>query len=157
MNCTVLIPAYKPNKDLVTIVKQLSDSVIEHIVVVNYGSGADYDPIFNEIKGIHRVTLLTHAVNLGKGAALKTGFHYCYAQFPNHAGIITADADGQHLLEDILRVCRELINSKQRLVIGARQFAGKVPLRSRFGNTLTRYIFFLLVGQKLTDTQSGLR
>jgi putative flippase GtrA len=98
-----------------------------------------------------------HAVNLGKGAALKTGFNHIFVNDPETAGIVTADADGQHAVPDILRVAERLANEPDRLVLGVRAFDGRVPLRSRFGNTLTRYIFRLFTGLTVGDTQTGLR
>jgi hypothetical protein len=72
-------------------------------------------------------------------------------------GAVTADADGQHLPHDILTLCEQLINDSTSLWLGARQFDGYVPLRSKFGNYLTRKIFGFFVGQTITDTQTGLR
>jgi putative flippase GtrA len=73
------------------------------------------------------------------------------------AGVVTADADGQHLPEDILKVASTLEANPGCLVLGARKFDREVPMRSLIGNTLTRYIFFFLVGKKISDTQTGLR
>jgi len=60
------------------------------------------------IAGLERVHLVHHAVNLGKGAALKTGMNYALVHFPNCCGVVTADADGQHHPEDIVRVAQRL-------------------------------------------------
>ena len=100
--------------------------------------------------------LLEHAVNLGKGAALKTGLQYAYANFVGLIGVVTADADGQHLLEDVLKVARSLESRPKSLVIGTRA-RRDVPLRSMIGNSCTRVLFHLLTGKKVSDTQSGLR
>jgi putative flippase GtrA len=70
---------------------------------------------------------------------------------------VTADADGQHLASDILRVAERLRTNPEALILGARQFDSRVPWRSRIGNTVTRILLHLVVGQKLTDTQTGLR
>jgi putative flippase GtrA len=71
--------------------------------------------------------------------------------------VVTADADGQHDPDDIVRVCQRFVESPGALVLGARGFAGDVPLRSRFGNSLTRRVMRAVLGQKLSDTQTGLR
>ncbi len=76
---------------------------------------------------------------------------------PDVAGVVTADADGQHAPEDIERVADVLAAQPEALVLGARSFGDDVPLRSRFGNILTRGIMHALLGRKLTDTQTGLR
>ena len=54
-------------------------------------------------------------------------------------------------------MARRLLQSPDSLVLGTRQFAGKVPLRSRLGNVVTKYAFWGLAGKRLDDTQSGLR
>ena len=84
------------------------------------------------------VQLLRHAVNLGKGAALKTAFNHVLCTYPELAGVVTADADGQHHPDDIERVAETLLARPDALVLGARTFGEDVPLRSRFGNIATR-------------------
>lgn len=157
MKLTAIIPAYNPPQQLVSFVRQLVASDFDCIIVVNDGSTSDCDPIFQAIERIEKVTLLRHAVNLGQGAALKTGFNHAYCYFGDHIGVVTIDADGQHLLEDTLKVADVLKNHPGNLVIGVRAFDRNVPLRSKIGNSVTRFLFRLLIGQKLTDTQSGLR
>lgn len=152
----IIIPAYKPDVTLVTLVEALgTDST--HILVVNDGSGLAYAPIFDALKRKQRVTVLEHAINLGKGQALKTAFNYFLTHFPDCPGVVTADADGQHLSTDIQNVASALHKQPQALWLGVRSFRNGVPLRSRFGNNLTKWVFRLLIGQALQDTQTGLR
>ena len=70
---------------------------------------------------------------------------------------MTADADGQHRYEDILRVCETAAANPGALVLGSRKFEGDVPLRSRFGNGVTRKVFSVASGVSVYDTQTGLR
>jgi glycosyltransferase involved in cell wall biosynthesis len=153
----VLIPAYQPGAPLTTLISDLLGRGVESILVVDDGSGPEFAEFFQGISASERVHVLHHAINLGKGAALKTGLRYALARFPNCCGVVTADADGQHLPDDILRVAERLRTNPQALVLGARQFDSHVPRRSRIGNTVTRILLHLLVGHKLTDTQTGLR
>jgi glycosyltransferase involved in cell wall biosynthesis len=156
--CVALIPAYNPDRRLLQVVVALADSQeFEQIVVVNDGSHSDCVAIFEEVRAVESVTVLEHAVNLGKGAALKTGLNHVCCRYDDAAGIVTADADGQHLSADILEVAAQLRAYPHSLTIGTRSFQGDVPLRSRFGNVLTKAIFRMLVGCNLLDTQSGLR
>jgi putative flippase GtrA len=127
------------------------------IVVVDDGSGRDFEATFAAAKGKPGVRVLHHAVNLGKGAALRSGFNYALCEFPELTGVVTADADGQHHPEDICAVAKGLGQNAGALVLGTRSFSGEVPLRSRFGNTATRWVVRLLIGQSLRDTQTGLR
>jgi glycosyltransferase involved in cell wall biosynthesis len=100
--------------------------------------------------------VLYHSENRGKGAALRTGIAHIKKQ-PQVKGIVTADADGQHTPGDISLVIETMKANPEVMVIGSRSFKGDVPARSRFGNTLTRGIFRLATGLKVTDTQTGLR
>ena len=147
----VLIPAYKPGLELVELVRALPEFVV---VVVDDGSGPEFAGIFEKLEGVR---IVRHAVNLGKGAALKTGMNYALVEFPDLAGIVTADADGQHDPDDVRRVAQRLKEHPEALVLGARTFGGGVPLRSRLGNSITRSVMRIAVGHRLSDTQTGLR
>jgi putative flippase GtrA len=153
----VLIPSYKPGAALETLVDALVDRGFETIVVVNDGSGPEFEPIFQRVARSNRVHLLAHGVNLGKGAALKTGLNYALVKCPHCRGVVTADGDGQHHPDDIVRVAEALPADGNALILGVRSFTGRVPLRSRLGNHLTRGLMRVMVGQKLADTQTGLR
>lgn len=155
MKPIIIIPAYKPPASLINLIEHVV-SEGHTVVVVNDGSGSEYDWIFQKL-ALHQVHLIAHGINLGKGQALKTAFNYVLTQFPGVPGVVTADADGQHLAHDIFNVANALTQSSDVLWLGARTFEGVVPLRSRFGNSLTRLIFRLLIGQSLQDTQTGLR
>lgn len=152
----VLIPAWHPEPALLTLAARLRAAGIGLLLVVDDGSPAEFATIFEELQR-DGVSVLRHAVNCGKGRALKTGFNFLLTEHPELTGVITADADGQHSAEDILRVAAALGTAKGRPVLGVRAFAGSVPLRSRFGNTLTRTIFAFVTGVKIGDTQTGLR
>lgn len=157
MELAALIPAYSPAEPLIKLVQELSSSAFSAIVVVNDGSRPECEKIFHEISQLPKVSTVCHATNLGKGAALKTGLNYAYCKYPNVIGVVTIDADGQHLVKDALMVADSLRQHPNSVVIGVRAFNKDVPLRSMFGNQLTKKLFRFLVGQHLTDTQSGLR
>jgi putative flippase GtrA len=160
MNVTVLIPAYNPNETLEALVQALWEAGFHDLVVVDDGSDQDCQPVFSRLERAGRVTLLRHGVNLGKGAALRLGFNHVYVQHrndPGYLGVITADADGQHLPADIAKIAQSLADHQESLILGVRSFQGKVPFRSRFGNSMTQTVFRFLVGEKITDTQTGLR
>jgi glycosyltransferase involved in cell wall biosynthesis len=161
MNAVVVIPAYQPSKHLISLVDCLSNLPL---VIINDGSSSHYNHIFEEIEKRKNVKVLKHIINLGKGAALKTAFTYILTTYPYVLGVVTADADGQHLPEDILKMCSALIDRPNALSIGCREFYSKkeqtgqgIPFRSMVGNVVTRKVFSFFTGQKLSDTQSGLR
>ena len=158
MDVATLIPAYNPDRRLVDLVQELQRSGrMAQIIVVDDGSGEQCQPLFARLAAMPGVTVLHHVVNLGKGAALKTGLNHFHVAMPQGCGVVTADADGQHLSADVLRVAQRLEETGDRLVLGSRRFAAAVPLRSRLGNVLTKYAFWGVMGKKLEDTQSGLR
>jgi len=157
MNKVLLIPAYNPEEKIVPLVKELPKGVFDHILIINDGSGPKYSEIFIQLSMVENVKILTHEGNQGKGAALKTGFSYVLKNINNCPGVITADADGQHLKKDILAIADCLKPEQRRLTIGSRTFDAEVPLRSHFGNKMTRAVMKLFFKINLKDTQSGLR
>ena len=152
-----VIPAYHPSEALIPLVDELAARLPGLIVVIDDGSGAAFQSLFETIGERDGVTVLRHAVNLGKGAALKTGFNHALCAIPDLIGVVTADADGQHRADDIVRVAERLAANPAKLILGVRTFDNKVPLRSRAGNRLTRVAVRFLLGQAMTDTQTGLR
>jgi len=154
MKMTALIPAYEPEPVLLELIGELKAALFD-IVVVDDGSGPDYSEIFG--KASADAAVLTHEKNLGKGAAIKTGLKYISEHRPEGCTVVTLDADGQHRISDALRVCTDADAHPGALCLGSRSFTGKVPLRSRFGNSLTRRVFKLSTGKYVRDTQTGLR
>ncbi|HXI43184.1 MAG TPA: GtrA family protein [Bryobacteraceae bacterium] len=153
----IVIPAYKPGATLVALVDALVARGADLITVVDDGSGPAFAEWFEDIAQRGPVHVLRHAVNLGKGAALKTGLNFVLAEVPGILGVVTADADGQHDADDILRVASRLGKQQESLILGVRQWEKRVPWKSRLGNLVTRVLLHLMVGQKLSDTQTGLR
>ena len=153
----VLIPAFNPGSGLLETVESLAGLGFRDFVVVNDGSRADSEWIFDRLAARQGCVVLRHAENLGKGRALKTGLNHFLVYFPDHSGVITVDADGQHTAQDAAAVARAIPERPRQLILGSRTFSGKVPLRSLAGNLATRYVLKLLTGRRLRDTQSGLR
>lgn len=150
-----IIPAYNPGRELIAIVQGLK-AHFRRVVVVNDGSAEGLD-VFTELSRTEGVTLLSHPVNRGKGAALKTAFAHLLTEDPDLVGAVTVDADGQHSIRDVLRVAEALARTTGKPVLGVRTFKAGVPFRSRLGNLWTIGEFRLLTGRRIRDTQSGLR
>lgn len=154
---SVVIPAYKPDAKLLDTLSGLVEAGFSDILVVDDGSGAPFEPIFRQVEQIPACTLLRHPQNRGKGAALKTAFRFFLEQRPEQRGVVTADADGQHLAGDIAAVSRQMLDSGHT-VLGTRDFSGaQVPFKSRAGNRITAGVFRLFFGMRIRDTQTGLR
>ena len=153
----VVIPAYEPDEKLISVVDQLVNETDYSVIVVDDGSSEACRPIFDALE--NKAIVLHHDVNRGKGRAMKTAFAYVAENesFDREDGIITVDADGQHLLADIVAVSDKWEENKAALVLGGRRFTGNVPLRSRLGNGITRFVFAITTGIRVYDTQTGLR
>lgn len=162
----LVIPAYEPDQKLIALLTQLQHLTSREkgsplpvpgnikVIIVDDGSSARYRPVFDKARLYG--TVLTHDKNLGKGQALKKAFYYI-RNFGSSGIIVTADADGQHCPEDILRMFQACAKNPGALIIGSRAMAGHVPLKSRLGNAITRHVFSLAAGVRVHDTQSGLR
>lgn len=156
----VLIPAYKPDEKLIRLLKEIEEKTDLDVVVVDDGSGETFTPVFEAAKAISRCHVIRYEKNGGKGHALKVGLRYCmnvYGKDDTFTGVVTADADGQHLLKDILRVGEALTIGGKELVLGVRTFGKEIPLRSQFGNKITIFVYRLASGISVSDTQTGLR
>ena len=154
MEIAVLIPAYQPDSVLISLVQALHRENFR-LIVTDDGSGPAYADIFSAL--LPYAEVLTCPENRGKGHALKCALRHLAADPQGCRAFITADADGQHTVADILRV-REALLSGSRFVLTTRTLHGKsVPLRSRVGNDLSRFFFSLAAGCFLEDNQSGPR
>lgn len=153
----VLIPAYQPDARLPRLILELHRAdPSTKIVVVDDGSGQKFSDIF-EASATAGAHVISYEHNRGKGYALREGFTWIRdVASDSQECVVTADADGQHTLNDIFRVGRTCTDTGKS-VLGVREFVGHVPARSRIGNTATSALFWLATGWKLKDTQTGLR
>lgn len=158
----ILIPAYQPDQQLPGLIRSIrSHDPAVPIVVVDDGSGPDYKETFDGVRalGCH---VIGYSRNRGKGFALKTGFGFVLDHLPDH-DVVCADSDGQHGAADIFKVAARLRCNRPdswgqaTMVLGSRDFSGNVPARSKIGNTATKALFALATGERLPDTQTGLR
>lgn len=159
-NCVIVIPALDPEANFIDYVNSLVRQDFLSVIIIDDGSGEDSQEMFRRCAALERVKLLQHAVNLGKGRALKTAFNHILnsKDLSQAEGVITVDADGQHRLADVIHICQELSKKQGTLILGSRSFSGRqVPFKSRLGNTLTSKVFQLFYNRKLKDTQTGLR
>ncbi len=156
MDCkkVAIVPAYEPGEILLEVLSRLKEAGME-IVLIDDGSGPQYADLFLRASSYGKV--LTDTVNKGKGAALKKGMAYVQNKFGEDCVVVTVDADGQHLAEDADRLCRIAGQQPEALILGRRTLKENVPLRSQFGNSVTRFVYRISTGLKVHDTQTGLR
>ena len=156
--CVVIIPAYEPSANFIEYSKTLINAHIAHLIVVNDGSGEKYQPIFDELKTLPNTTVLSYGENHGKGYALKIAFKFAKENFDERFTFVTADCDGQHLVDDVFNVFSYASEFGDSFVLGVRDFSqDHVPKRSRVGNVFTRRAYKFLYGVRISDTQTGLR
>lgn len=149
-----LIPAYKPEELMLELLPKVKAADFD-IVIVDDGSGEEFSERFAAAAEYGKV--ISYMPNRGKGHAMKTGFQYILENFPEDSVVVTIDADGQHKVEDALKVCQRVEEKPDAFVLGSRKLVGEIPLRSSFGNSVTRFVYLLSTGLKVHDTQTGLR
>ena len=153
-----VIPAFNPDEKLLQVIRDIQKVSSNKIFILDDGSDKTSDFVFGKITSeLLDVVLLKHAVNLGKGAALKTVFNHILTNYQDIKGIVTLDSDGQHSAKDCLRTLNELQKNKDTFVLGVRDFSRDIPLKSYVGNKISNLIYRLILGRKFQDTQTGLR
>lgn len=152
---TVLIPAYEPTTKLLDLIAELRNKTSYNILIIDDGSGENYRDIFKSAED-SGCTVLTHEQNQGKGIALKTGFAHLRDNFSGE-NVVCADSDGQHCIDDIITIADEIDSKKSEMILGVRLFDKNVPFKSRFGNSISAFLFKIASGIFLSDTQTGLR
>lgn len=146
-----LVPAYEPDEKLKKVVDDLKNDKFD-VIVINDGSDIKYEKIFNECG----TKVISYPTNRGKGYAIKKGIEYVKDNYSDYI-IVIVDCDGQHQARDALNLCNYVKEHPDTLAIGKRLRKDNVPLRSKLGNAITKYIFSLATEEDIYDTQSGLR
>ena len=147
----ILIPAYNAQKTLGFVLKKIEPLKIDTIVVDD-GSSDETKSVALE----NGVQLLEHSLNLGKGAALRTGFQYILRR--DYHMVITLDADGQHDPSEIPSLLKIFQSVKPDILIASRAAEfGKMTFLRRFWNRLGVKAVARLCHSDITDSQSGFR
>ncbi len=158
MKISVILPSLNPDEKLLLVINGLIAKGFNDIILVNDGSDKEHMEPFKQAARLEAVTVLTHEVNRGKGRALKTAYEYCIANRPDIDGVVTVDGDNQHRPDDIYKCCQAMVENHNKVVLGCRNFTGNnVPPKSKIGNNITKTVFRLACGIRISDTQTGLR
>jgi glycosyltransferase involved in cell wall biosynthesis len=121
-------------------------------LVVNDGSSDETKRVASE----NGAQFLEHSLNLGKGAALQTGFQYILQK--DYQVVITLDADGQHDPSEIPSLLKIFQIVKPDILIASRAAEfGKMTFLRRFWNRLGVKAVARLCHSDITDSQSGFR
>lgn len=155
MRIFVVMPAYNEESTIAGVMEELFKRGF-NLVVVDDGSS---DETYNAAENAGRTHgdqfhLYKHLLNRGLGGALRTGIEASLIH--NADVVVTFDADGQHDPDDIMKVCRPIMDGEADVVIGVRDFE-HMPGSKKFGNTVMNLITWIFYGMKVNDSQSGLR
>ena len=158
-NCVLVIPALNPPDILTEYVIELKKEGFEKIILIDDGSRDEFKSLFENLRDHYQCDLIVHAVNMGKGRALKNALNYYLNNYVHeYKGVITADSDGQHVVKDVVGMDEEMGKEENALILGVRDFSQEnVPFKSRAGNRITRAVLKIMIGGNVTDTQTGLR
>jgi glycosyltransferase involved in cell wall biosynthesis len=146
-----IIPALNAERTVPRVIEAARQQ-IEPVVVIDDGSRDRT----GDVARAAGATVLRHDVNRGKGAALKTGFRW--ARENGYDGVITLDADGQHLASEIPKFLRQRQTGGEDLIIGGRaHLFGQMLPRRRNANRFSAWCIAKCSGVPITDSQSGFR
>jgi len=147
----VLIPAYNAAITLANVLEEVCGQGFAVVVVDDGSSDAT-----SAVAGAYPVTLLSHSGNLGKGAALMSGFRWAVEN--GFDGVVTLDADGQHDPLSITPLATAAIDGHFGILIASRytQFSEMSGLR-KFWNRFGVWCMRKRTGFEISDSQSGFR
>src|SRR4030042_6898882 len=159
MNIFVVIPLFNEEKHIFRVLKDVSVYKIP-IVVVDDGSKDKSGFKIRNFMRIHRfagknINLLGHDINLGKGAAMKTGADFAFANGADAVGFM--DSDGHHNPEDLVKFIRKLEQKKDDVIFGSRNLNLGVPLVRYLGNKFASLLVVLFFRVYVSDTLCGFR
>jgi glycosyltransferase involved in cell wall biosynthesis len=152
----VAVPAYNEQPTIADVVRGIRTAVPDFdLLVVN---DASTDGTRDAVAALE-VTMATHLANLGYGRALQTAIKY--AQRHRYDALVTVDADGQHNPCDIRRVFDRACDGGHDLMLGSRfveprTYAGE-PVARQIGMHVFSLLLWLVTGQRVYDTSSGLK
>ena len=151
----IIIPALNEEKTVGKILEKIS-KLNYKIILVDDGSKDNTYKVAKKTRDMYpdNIFIYQHIINRGLGAALKTGMMGALEH--NAKFLVTFDADGQHDIGDIAKVCQPLINGEAEFVIGARPFED-MPMTKNFANTMMNLLTLIFYKTKVKDSQSGLR
>lgn len=152
MNIWIVVPAFNEAAVLGPVLGALRKRC-PNVVVVDDASNDETD----QVAVRQGVSVVTHLINRGQGAALKTGIDYALSQ--GAEAIVTFDADGQHRVEDIDALLQPLLLGSYDVSLGSR-FLGNAFAIPPFRRIILRLaVVFTRIFSRVhvTDTHNGLR
>ena len=154
----VVIPSYNESKVIDDVIIQVVIAIGDKkyydidIVVIDDGSSVDTSIFVSKLP----VMLISHPINLGSGAATRTGL--TFAKRNGYDFAVTIDADGQHSTKDMMNIIETLNTSETDLLIGSRLLNSEgMPIIRVIGNKALNLATRTILGVRVTDSQSGMK
>ncbi|MGA3291907.1 MAG: glycosyltransferase family 2 protein [Candidatus Microgenomates bacterium] len=153
MKIFIVISLFNEEKHILKVVKDFSFYKLPVIIVDDGSTDNSRSKIIDS--GLKNVTFLTHKVNLGKGAAMKTGAEYAFSHGAD--AVVFVDADGQHSANDLPKFIKALESGKYDVVFGSRNFSFGVPMVRFLGNKIASVVLSILFGIYISDVLCGFK
>jgi len=149
----IVIPAYNEENSMSGVIKDLKKHNYHKIIVVDDGSTDNTMKIARQAGAI----VVRHPINLGQGAALRTGMDLALELGVDL--IVTFDADGQHMAKDINKLIKPVISKEVDIALGSRFIdnSSNTPWLKKVLLKIGVFLVFLMYGIMLSDTHNGLR
>jgi len=155
MKIFIIIPLHNEEKYVGSVLDSLTKYKLPIIVVDDGSTDNSQLSIINFQKRQKDIFLLIHKINLGKGAAMKTGADYAFAHGAD--AIIFMDSDGQHEAKDLPKFVEALESKKYNVVFGTRNSSYGVPLVRFLGNKFASILMNMMFRIFVTDVLCGFR
>jgi len=151
----VILPVFNEDKRISQVLKDLTKTKLLIIIVDDGSTDKTKLRIKKFSKSSNKLTVLGHKVNLGKGAALKTGCDYAFSNGID--AVILMDSDGQHSINDLSLFTKTLSLNKYDVLFGSRNLNMGVPLVRYIGNKIASVMVGTVFGIYVSDLICGYR
>lgn len=152
-----IVPAYNEEAVIGRVINDIrhNPKFTKQMVIIVVNDGSD-DQTSRAVRTSRSVILIEHTVNMGAGAATRTGLAAARQLGCRYA--VTLDADGQHKISNAFKLVEIAKKQHIDLLIGSRLINKKgMPNTKVFGNVVLNVVSYLLLGIVVSDSQSGLR
>jgi len=152
MKICIVVPAYNEGLRAVETIKKILKFTKNQVVVVDDGSKDDsYKLLKKGFSKTKQVRVIRHVINLGKGAAMKTGVSMAWKL--GAEAVIFIDSDGQHNPKYLPDFIKQL--ESKRVVFGYREMGMEMPFIRKVGNVFAIFLIKSLFGIKRKDLLCG--
>lgn len=154
MNISIVLPVHNEEKRVLDVLNDLIKLKFS-VVVVDDGSTDNTSLKLKKVANLKNVSVLTHKINLGKGATLKTGCDYAFSHGAD--SVIMMDSDGQHKSSDLDKFIDKIKLGKYDIVFGSRNMNLGAPLDRFIGNKIASVLVGFMFGIYISDLICGFR